>query len=736
MIIRQPFLQSAAHLGQTAALRASSKASKRSPLVGPAAFALLSLLIPLPAAAQNSAPSPELNALARDVDRIESLRTVKDLQRHYAQYAQFGLWDEMAALFASDAELIWGDRTIRGRSAISAWLRERMGGVRGLAKGAVRSELIDQPLATLSPDGATAKVRWMFLTLAGDGKGKSTIEGGVLENQYGQENGKWVITRQHYSPQYSGNYEDGWHNIGNGDLGMFPFHFTVDESGTPLPPATGAAPASTASIGQLEDRIETLNTEDSVRNLVAAYGYYVDRKMWDDVVDLFSKDGSVAIEGKRQFAGPSGIREAHALMGTQDLKQGELNDHLIFDTIVDVAEDGQEATARSIVLGMIGDTNAKTAGWAFQVQHIRLVQDGGLWKFRDLKLYPLLEADYASGWGGGGTSHLTGVLPSFAGPHPVTGQEVSIAGFAARPSGMQEHSPSSPAASSTAQQSDTQRLQDARRRLARSYAYDGVSNVSAAYGFYIDDFHWNEMGAIFAKNGNKHSPFAGFYLGRDRITGAATSMYGGPPETRSGISFHWRTQPVIHVSHDGRSANLRTRLFQPRTAKKPVPGAAPSGFLNSTMNSGMYPNDQAVLEDGIWKLWSLTIDEHYMTMRNWKEGWHGVPAVPPGQGAGQSPLVERYPPDILMTAMGKRAEHFRGGTGVTLQWPDIMPMWFHYKNPVSGRVPELYWPDSFPSLLLPQSRLISNGYQMPPNGPEQDGLHIELVPPEANDMAE
>jgi len=695
-----------------------------------ALLAPFTLLIALPAAAQTAIPAAEIDLLARDVARVESLRDVKDLQRSYAQYAQFGLWDEMAGLFASDAELIWGDQTIRGRSAISAWLRQRMGGVRGLPAGAMRTELIDQPLATLSVDGQTAKVRWLFLAMSGDGEGGSAIEGGLLENEYRQENGVWVIARQHYSPQYEGDYENGWANVGNADLGMFPFHFTVDQSGTPIPPATGAAPASNTTLAELEDRIEELNAEDQVRNLVAAYGYYVDRKMWDDVTDLFALNGTANIEGQGAFTGPEGIRQAHERMGTQNLQQGELNDHLIFDTIVDVADGAQEATARSIVFGMIGNTGAQTASWAFQVQQVRLVLDQGLWKFRDLQIYPLLEAEYAAGWGGGGTSHLTGILPAFAGPHPVTGNEIAISGFVTEPSGAQAASDAAEPVSTDPQQ----RLLDARRRLARSHAYEGVTNVSAAYGFYIDDFHWREMGAIFARNGNKHSPFAGFYLGRDRITGAATSMYGAPPTTRAGISFHWRTQPVIHVSYDGRSANLRTRLFQPRTAKRAEPGAPTSGLLNNTMNSGMYPNDQAVLEDGIWKLWSLTIDEHYMSMRNWATGWHGVPAVPPGQGAGQSPLVERFPPDILMTDMGRRAEHFRGGTGVTLQWPDIMPMWFHYKNPVSGRVPELYWPDSFPSLLLPQSRLISNGYQMPPNGPEQDGLHIELVPPEANQM--
>ena len=700
--------------------------------LGPMGLAPFALLVAMPTAAQVPVAPQDIDALAHDVARVEALRDVKDLQRAYAQYAQFGLWEEMAALFASDAELVWGEQTLRGRDAIAGWLRTRMGGTRGLTAGAMRTELIDQPLANLSADGTGAQVRWMFLALSGDGQGGSAIEGGVLENEYRLENGRWVVSRQHFSPQYVGDYENGWANVGNADLGMFPFHFSTDEAGVPIPPFTGVAPPSGTTLDGLEGRIAELNVEDTARNLVAAYGYYVDRKMWDDVVDLFTLAGTVEVEGDETYTGPDGVRRAHERMGAQGLQQGELNDHLIFDTIVDVADGAQEATARSIVLGMIGNTKAQAASWAFQVQQVRLVLDQGLWKFADLKIYPLLEADYATGWASGGTAHLTGILPAFVGPHPVTGEETTIAGFTVERAGR----PMEAARSAPVGGDPQERLLDARRRLARSLAYDGVTNVSAAYGFYIDDFHWREMGAIFARDGNKHSPFAGFYLGRDRITGAATSMYGEPPATRAGISFHWRTQPVIHVSHDGRSANLRTRLFQPRTAKRAEPGAAPSGLLNNTMNSGMYPNDQAVLEDGIWRLWSLTIDEHYMSMRDWKTGWHGVPAVPAGQGAGQSPLVERYPPDILMTEMGRRAEHFRGGTGVTLQWPDILPMWFHYKNPVSGRVPELYWPDSFPSLLLPQSRLIANGYQMPPNGPEQDGLHIELVPPEANVMAE
>jgi len=58
-------------------------------------------------------------------------------------------------------------------------------------------------------------------------------------------------------------------------------------------------------------------------------------------------------------------------------------------------------------------------------------------------------------------------------------------------------------------------------------------------------------------------------------------------------------------------------------------------------------------------------------------------------------------------------------------WPGIPPMWFHYRNPVSGRVPELYWPDCVTSVLRPDSSMTAHGYQLPPTGPSIDGVDLD-----------
>ena len=234
---------------------------------------------------------PSADALARDVERAEAVRAVKTLQRTYAQYSQYGLWNEMAALFADDGRLTIGDDVAAGRAPIAAWLTSHGGGRQGLAPGAIHTQLIDGPVVNLSADGRTAKGRWYGFFLNADGAGQASVDGGMFENEYAVQNGVWKIRSLHFYPQFTGAYETGWTNWKGASLPIIPYHFNADESGIPIPPPTGAAPASTAPLAELERRIAVMTEENLVRNIQAAYGHYVNRRMWDDVVDLFAANG-------------------------------------------------------------------------------------------------------------------------------------------------------------------------------------------------------------------------------------------------------------------------------------------------------------------------------------------------------------------------------------------------------------------------------------------------------------
>jgi len=58
-----------------------------------------------------------------------------------------------------------------------------------------------------------------------------------------------------------------------------------------------------------------------------------------------------------------------------------------------------------------------------------------------------------------------------------------------------------------------------------------------------------------------------------------------------------------------------------------------------------------------------------------------------------------------------------GGTGEPWEWPKILPMWWGYKNPVSGRQPSLFLPDCVPCDHAPGMSMTKHGYLLPPTDP-------------------
>ena len=678
----------------------------------------------------------DLSVLTRDVDRAESVRAVKDVQRTYAQYVQFGLWREAAALFAADGVADFGEGPeIRGRAAVTKALVEQSG-KEGLKPGQFHTQLIEEPLVNLAPDGGHAQGRWYGFYLLADGAGAASLEGGVYENDYVREGGRWKIAALRFHPQYAGAYETGWTNWKNQPIGLTPYHFTADETGQPDLGASGPPPAATATPRALAQRVQAMVDTQKVRNLQNSYGYYVDRRMWDDVADLFAANGAVQVSGVGVYKGKAGVRRAMERMGPQSLSHGVLNDHLMFDTVVTVSPGGREAFARGFELGLIADGDQDTSRWEVTVFRNRFVKEGGLWKMREVRLFPHIRADYAVGWG---KSHMVEAAPAAAAPdvsqptQSAEQQEHLIPAFLgaapiAAPAGYRLVATkplTGPIAApvKAAPAVTPAWLAEQRRKLAMATAYDGAESVQTAYGMYIDDFQWPQMGAIFGSRGAKEVPFAGYYLGGERITNAVIAEYGQPPtKPRAGISFHWLIQPVIIVAPDGRSASVRTRLFQPRTGLIPstAEAASKSGlFLGAGIWEGMYQN-QAYLENGTWRLWNLTLDEPFVESNGWKLGWAGMKDRPAGKLGPPNPVIQKYPPDILISVLGEREEHFRGGPGEQVAWPGILPMWFSYLNPVSGRKPEHFQPDCAPCEQAPDLKLTAHGYLLPPAGPTPD----------------
>jgi hypothetical protein len=198
--------------------------------------------------------------------------------------------------------------------------------------------------------------------------------------------------------------------------------------------------------------------------------------------------------------------------------------------------------------------------------------------------------------------------------------------------------------------------------MQRSKAYHASENLATAYGYYIDEFAWDETADLFSRDGWKELSYVGTYVGRERIRQSLKVRYPNP-KSANFLTVHQVVQPVIHVSDDARSAKIRGRLFQM---------GGPAGGEGSWI-SGIYENS-AVDEDGTWKLSGMDLD--YIWTAPSRGGWVRV-ATPPTAPAVS---MKEFLPDRPL----------RGP--IAAPFPTVHTVPFQYRNPVSGRVSPVLLP--------------------------------------------
>ncbi len=667
--------------------------------------------------AQAPAPAMQVARLAQEVERAESLRAVKRLTMVYGQYAQAGMWREMAGLFSTSGEMVHGDNRASGVNGIHQLIRNTYGeGQEGLPNAAFNTRLLSTPVVILSADGMRATARYHDFGIDGRYGGKATWSGGIQENKYVKEGGVWKFATLHYNAIFGGSYEDGWRSL-KPTSPIIDYSFGPKTAGEPLsanpiyPAVAAVSPAQAgARLQTLERRISAMVDEDKVLNLQSAYGYYLDRKMWDDVADLFTADAVIEDAEIGIYQGASGVRRWLATMGPAGLKRGEANDRPQFGFIVDVAPNGIEARTRGIQMTQLGSVDTGEASLGFQVLEGRFVKQGGIWRIREMRTFPVMNTDYYQGFNKSRLAAPTppadarpdrgspdaaavkagGAVADIFYTHPVTGRPTAYpAGV--KVVGRTRLTPAlaTPPAAPTG--SLEQRIAEARRGLRVALAYQGAENVTNAFSWWLDDFAWDKASALFHAKGWRGKYMVGFYEGPENILTAETAMYGKTSPTRTGAALHYRPQPVITVNEDGTHADVRARLMNI--------GHRWGGEAGVFM-AGMYPNDGARLENGTWKVWTLAIDEPYLPSNGWKGGWsRPAPprpldpnAPPPGTTGIFKKMTDVIKPTLPIAAMKLRQRGFVPGPEL-IEWPNIKPMWFHYKNPVSGREPPNYCAD-------------------------------------------
>jgi hypothetical protein len=173
-------------------------------------------------------------------------------------------------------------------------------------------------------------------------------------------------------------------------------------------------------VEELSNRLGILEDTQAIRNLHHAYGYYIDKCLYEDVVDLFAEDGEVHFAGGIYRGKNEGVRRLYVgsfLEGFTGGKPGPVHgfllDHLQMQDVIHVAPDRKTAKARFRAFMQAGahetsrspmgeaDRKAKrdpTQWWEGGIYENSYVNEGGIWKIKILNYNPLWHADYKTGW--------------------------------------------------------------------------------------------------------------------------------------------------------------------------------------------------------------------------------------------------------------------------------------------------------------------------------------------------
>ena len=467
------------------------------------------------------------------------------------------------------------------------------------------------------------------------------------------------------------------------------------------PVSTSITPATRqlqARIATLEARKALLEDGNDIKRLQRAYGYYLDRGLWDDAASLFAADGTIEIGLDGVYVGQRRVREylhafGHAMsLATEGhaaqareagLAPGEINEHMQLMPVVTVSPDGATARAtwRDVILaGQLG----KSASWGEGPYENEYVKDHGVWKIKSLHWYQTLMVPYDGGWAKNadlnGGKYVSARLPPdrppsrqyptwpggflppfhFDQPPAAPGAQAGNGAIASATAA----STAAPAAAAVARPGDPagmqgtdESLQGLARRLGvldqevqRLRDQDDIENLQRIYGYYVDKAMWSQAADLFADDGEYEIDGRGAYVGKAHVLGYLRRIGAEFPQAGR-LLDQMQLQPIVHVAPDGKSARGRWRIFSQ---------GAESGKFHE-WGVGVAENEY-VKDAAVWKIRRIHFFPTLYTP--YEDGW--------GKKITMSSSFEPTLASDRPAASGRES----------LEGVSVPP--FHYRNPVTG----------------------------------------------------
>ncbi|KAL2416604.1 hypothetical protein ABEF95_006261 [Exophiala dermatitidis] len=167
-------------------------------------------------------------------------------------------------------------------------------------------------------------------------------------------------------------------------------------------------------VQRLHAKLQKVEDEAEIRKVHFKYGYYLDKCLYQEVVDMFSNhpDAYVEFLGAR-YRGKEGIRRlyigrfAHYFVKDRNGPvYGFLLDHPMMQDIVDVDASGTHAWARIRALMSAGTHQSiqeehprgHAQWWEGGLYENEYIKEDGVWKPFRYRYFPFWHADFERGW--------------------------------------------------------------------------------------------------------------------------------------------------------------------------------------------------------------------------------------------------------------------------------------------------------------------------------------------------
>lgn len=396
-----------------------------------------------------------LAQLSQRAARLADEQQIENLQRIYGYYLDRAQWDQVADLFAQDGTIEFAQQGVYvGKPRVRAFLG--LLGPHGLVPGWLNDHLQLQTVVDVSADGRTARARSRELSMTGHYGQSGQWSEGIYENAYVNENGVWKFKSVHYYPTFITDYDKGWTQDAQPAPGIDarlppdrpptqvyaifpkaqvpPYHYrnpvngaapTYPVNGGPGPALAAAslfssgkavAPPVTdvsAALAATERTVARAKDFHELENLQSAYGYYLDKNLWTDLADLFSKDAMIELAQRGVYRGPRVRSFLQTVFGRgeEGPVAGRLGNHLQLQPVIHVADDGRSAKLRVRMLQQMGMGGRSSIGAS--IYENEAVKEDGVWKFSVDHTYNTLSASYAGGWAKGASRMMPGPTPGF-----------------------------------------------------------------------------------------------------------------------------------------------------------------------------------------------------------------------------------------------------------------------------------------------------------------------------------